>query len=231
MHWDGGEPSSESRLAEIGFDPDDRAPAAARSLLARALEGFPRHLSIHVGGFVLSAAPLVERRARRAGAHAGPHGHPLGQGRHRRRSASSRSTCSASACSRRSASALALIHDATASSAPTAATSRSIRSSALARDPRRRIPPSTTRVCRADTVGVFQIESRAQMAMLPRLRPRTLLRSRDRGRDRAPGPDPGRHGASVPAPPHRRRERRSRRTRSSTRSSSARSACRSSRSR
>jgi len=28
-------------------------------------------------------------------------------------------------------------------------------------------------ICRADTVGVFQIESRAQMAMLPRLRPRT----------------------------------------------------------
>src|SRR3712207_8730453 len=27
-------------------------------------------------------------------------------------------------------------------------------------------------VCAADTVGVFQIESRAQMSMLPRLRPR-----------------------------------------------------------
>ena len=38
------------------------------------------------------------------------------------------------------------------------------------------IPPDDTGVfdmiCRADTVGVFQIESRAQMAMLPRLRPR-----------------------------------------------------------
>jgi hypothetical protein len=29
-------------------------------------------------------------------------------------------------------------------------------------------------MCRADTVGVFQIESRAQMAMLPRLRPRNF---------------------------------------------------------
>ena len=29
-------------------------------------------------------------------------------------------------------------------------------------------------ICRADTVGVFQIESRAQMATLPRLRPRTF---------------------------------------------------------
>ncbi len=27
-------------------------------------------------------------------------------------------------------------------------------------------------ICRADTMGVFQIESRAQMAMLPRLKPK-----------------------------------------------------------
>ncbi len=32
-------------------------------------------------------------------------------------------------------------------------------------------------ICKADTLGVFQIESRAQMSMLPRLRPRDLLRS------------------------------------------------------
>ena len=41
-----------------------------------------------------------------------------------------------------------------------------------------RIPPEDPEVyemvCRADTVGVFQIESRAQMAMLPRLKPRTF---------------------------------------------------------
>ncbi len=38
------------------------------------------------------------------------------------------------------------------------------------------VPPEDPRVydmiCRADTIGVFQIESRAQMSMLPRLRPR-----------------------------------------------------------
>jgi error-prone DNA polymerase len=32
--------------------------------------------------------------------------------------------------------------------------------------------PTYDMICRADTVGVFQIESRAQMSMLPRLRPR-----------------------------------------------------------
>ncbi len=40
------------------------------------------------------------------------------------------------------------------------------------------IPPKDTEtfdmICRSDTVGVFQIESRAQMAMLPRLRPRNF---------------------------------------------------------
>ena len=33
-------------------------------------------------------------------------------------------------------------------------------------------PATYDMICRADTVGVFQIESRAQMSMLPRLRPR-----------------------------------------------------------
>jgi error-prone DNA polymerase len=35
-------------------------------------------------------------------------------------------------------------------------------------------PPTYAMISRADTVGVFQIESRAQMSMLPRLQPRTF---------------------------------------------------------
>jgi len=35
-------------------------------------------------------------------------------------------------------------------------------------------PETFKTICRADTVGVFQIESRAQMAMLPRLRPKSF---------------------------------------------------------
>jgi error-prone DNA polymerase len=34
-------------------------------------------------------------------------------------------------------------------------------------------PATYDMICKADTIGVFQIESRAQMSMLPRLRPRT----------------------------------------------------------
>ena len=63
------------------------------------------------------------------------------------------------------------------------------------------IPPDDPAVydmiCRADTIGVFQIESRAQMSMLPRLRPRMFLRPGDRGGDRAARADSGEHGASV----------------------------------
>ena len=57
IHWNSDE-ASERRLTEVGFDPED---ARLRRVveLARELEGFPRHLSIHVGGFVLSAEPLV----------------------------------------------------------------------------------------------------------------------------------------------------------------------------
>ena len=57
---------------------------------------------------------------------------------------------------------------------------------------------------RADSLGVFQVESRAQMTMLPRLKPRELLRPRHRGGDRPPRPDPGRHGAPLSAPAQRR---------------------------
>ena len=59
-------------------------------------------------------------------------------------------------------------------------------------------------LCAADTVGVFQVESRAQMATLPRLRPRTLLRPRRRSCADPSRPDPRRVGASVLAPAQRR---------------------------
>ena len=56
-------------------------------------------------------------------------------------------------------------------------------------------------ICRADTIGVFQIESRAQMAMLPRLKPKCYYDLVIEVAHRPAGADPGRHGASVSAPP------------------------------
>ena len=58
--------------------------------------------------------------------------------------------------------------------------------------------PTYDMICDADTIGVFQIESRAQMSMLPRLRPRKYY---DLVQVAIVRPaDPGRHGASLPAP-------------------------------
>ena len=60
-------------------------------------------------------------------------------------------------------------------------------------------PETYDMICRADTVGVFQIESRAQMSMLPRLQPRSYYDLVIEVAIVRPGPDQGRHGASVSA--------------------------------
>ena len=86
-------------------------------------------------------------------------------------------------------------------------------------------------ICHGDTMGVFQIESRAQMAMLPRLKPRNYYDLVIEVAIIRPGPIQGdmvhpylrRRGGLEPVSyPQRGGRRRAR---------SARSACRSSRSR
>lgn len=162
--WDelGGVPRQ--RVAACGFDPDD---ARVRQVLAmaQAIQGYPRHLSIHVGGFVLSAEPLVHVAPVEPATMPGRTIIPwdkddldtlgffkvdvLGLGM-------------LTAIRK----ALAFVASDERVRAPTAI------------DRLARIPAEDSRVydalCAADTVGVFQIESRAQMAMLPRLRPRTF---------------------------------------------------------
>ena len=56
--WDGVD-DVERRLGSAGFDPKDTRVRRVLEM-ARAIQGTPRHLSIHVGGFVLSARPLAE---------------------------------------------------------------------------------------------------------------------------------------------------------------------------
>ena len=52
-------PVDEERAREEGFDPKDRRLRLTLEL-ARELYGFPRHLSQHTGGFVISRGPLCE---------------------------------------------------------------------------------------------------------------------------------------------------------------------------
>jgi error-prone DNA polymerase len=169
--WDGMSAVSESRLKAIGFSADD--PRVRQTLvMARALQGFPRHLSIHVGGFVLSATPLHEVAPIEPATMDDRTIIPwdkddidtlgffkidvLGLGM----------LTAIRKC-------LDLVRG-VADETPHYAAKPLLTKSAIER--LARIPPEDPKVfdalCNADTVGVFQIESRAQMAMLPRLRPR-----------------------------------------------------------
>ncbi|NRA56780.1 MAG: PHP domain-containing protein, partial [Phycisphaerales bacterium] len=52
-----GDDATPERVREAGFDPEDPTIAAIIGL-TRQLIGFPRHLSQHVGGFVITEGPL-----------------------------------------------------------------------------------------------------------------------------------------------------------------------------
>ena len=157
--WDGGETMPE-RLREAGFDPDD--PTLARLLpLARELvlfPGFPRHLSQHVGGFVISEGPLEELV-------------PIEN--------ASMAERTVVQWDKDDLNDLGLLKVDVLGLGMLTALRRAF---ALVNDFRgtqhslgtlsAEEPAVYEMISRADTIGVFQIESRAQMAMLPRLRPR-----------------------------------------------------------
>ncbi|MCU0685217.1 MAG: error-prone DNA polymerase [Polyangiaceae bacterium] len=158
-------------LREAGLDP---AGGRLQALLAiaAALRGMPRHLSIHVGGFVLSAEPL----ARVA---------PVEPARMPDRTVIPWDKDDLDVLGFFKIDVLGLgiltavrkAYELLGVPAPAAAFGRG-----AGGDPAGAIeglfggddPDVYDAFCRADTLGVFQIESRAQMAMLPRLKPRSF---------------------------------------------------------
>ena len=154
MHWEG---VAEGRLREAGLDPAD--PLLRQTVaLAGELIGFPRHLSQHVGGFVLTRGPLEEIV-------------PIGNGAMKDRTFVEWDKDDLEALGLMKVDVLGLgmltcIRKAFALLARHKGLHLTLAS----------VPQEDPKVydmlCRADTVGVFQIESRAQMNMLPRLRPR-----------------------------------------------------------
>jgi len=165
-HWDMAEVSRQ-RLQEMGFD--ERGPRIRRILaLAQELEGFPRHLSIHVGGFVLSATPLSEIA-------------PVEPGRMKDRTVvpwdkDDIETLKFFKIDVLGLGMLTAIRKALASIHAEGELSKDADEEFDPIDVLARVPREDAAVyemvTRADTVGVFQIESRAQMAMLPRLKPK-----------------------------------------------------------
>ena len=85
-------------------------------------------------------------------------------------------------------------------------------------------------LCEADTIGVFQVESRAQMATLPRLKPACFYDIVVQVAIIRPGPDRGADGPPVSESARRTGAGRPMRIRRSSRFWRGRSACRSSRS-
>ncbi len=142
----------DERLAEIGLDP--ASPVVRRTVdLARELVGFPRHLSQHVGGFVLTRGRLDETV-------------PIGNAAMAGRSFIEWDKDDIAALGIMKVDVLALgmltcIRKAFAL----------VGLADLAEVPRED-PLVYAMLTRADSLGVFQVESRAQMNMLPRLRPR-----------------------------------------------------------
>jgi error-prone DNA polymerase len=144
-------------LAEVGFDANNPLVVRLMQLVAEIV-GFPRHLSQHVGGFVIAAERLDELV-------------PIENASMAERTVIQWDKDDLEALGLLKVDVLALgmltairrtlnLHNAAVGETLTMAT----------------IPtedPTTYEMfCRADTVGVFQIESRAQMSMLPRLRPK-----------------------------------------------------------
>jgi error-prone DNA polymerase len=157
MQWWDGKRVDESRILEAGLQPE--SPVIRRLLyLVGELIGFPRHLSQHVGGFVISNGPLsalvpVENAAMPERTVIQWEKNDLED--------------------------LGLLKVDVLGLGMLTAIRRCFelirgfdgREYTLATVPAED-PVVYDMICDGDTMGVFQIESRAQMAMLPRLRPR-----------------------------------------------------------
>jgi error-prone DNA polymerase len=148
----------EQRLRDAGFDP--QSPAIGRLIaLATMLLGFPRHLSQHVGGFVISRGELGRLV-------------PIENAAMPERSVIQ--------WDKDDLESLGLLKVDVLGLGMLSAVRRALDLVNGVRGTRRTMasllqagedPAVYEMIRRADTIGVFQIESRAQMSMLPRLKP------------------------------------------------------------
>jgi len=155
--WGAASKSFADIATDQGLDPENDRRLALTCALAEQLTGFPRHLATHVGGFVITRGPLTELAVVSKAAMVNRHTiewdkddiealrilkvDVLGLGM--------------LTCIRRA-------FDLIAGAGGPALT--------LANVPQDD-PATYAMLRRADSLGVFQVESRAQMNMLPRLRP------------------------------------------------------------
>lgn len=157
QQWFDGSCISDDRLRENGFDPD--APLVQRwSELTAQLVGFPRHLSQHPGGFLIASEQI---------AHLVPVENASMEDR------------TVIQWDKDDLDALRLLKVDVLALGMLSAMRRSFEFIGRKKGHEfgmSQVPsgdePTYDMICQADTIGVFQIESRAQMSMLPRLKPR-----------------------------------------------------------
>ena len=158
QHWFDGRGIDPERLRENGFDPEAPVVKLWMSLTSQLI-GFPRHLSQHPGGFVIGKGPISELV-------------PVENASMKDRSVIQ--------WDKDDLESLGLLKVDILAIGMLSAIRRSLgyigaklgRAPLLMQEIEEGCTATYDMICRADTVGVFQIESRAQMSMLPRLKPR-----------------------------------------------------------
>ncbi|TFW10737.1 error-prone DNA polymerase [Massilia arenosa] len=158
-HWFDSRADLLNRLAETGLDPEAEA-TLQWATLAMQLLGFPRHLSQHPGGFVIARGKLSRLVPIENAAMA------------------DRSVIQ---WDKDDLEELGLLKVDVLALGMLSALRRTLELVSVRRGTEfsmQDIPAEDEAtydmICAADTLGVFQIESRAQMSMLPRMRPRTF---------------------------------------------------------
>jgi error-prone DNA polymerase len=152
-----GEEVPETHVAEAGLDLSD--PHLKRTVrLAEQMIGMPRHLSQHVGGFILTERPLTETV-------------PVGNGAMEGRTFIEWDKDDIEELGILKIDVLALGMLTCIRKCFDLIERHHGERFDLATVPRE-VPQVYDMLCKGDSVGVFQVESRAQMNMLPRLKPR-----------------------------------------------------------
>ncbi len=147
----------DDHVREAGLDPDE--PRLAHSLrIARDITGFPRHLSQHVGGFVITRGRLDELV-------------PIANAAMDDRTTIEWDKNDLDALGILKIDVLGLGMLSCIRKAFSLLRQHYGRALDLATVPAED-PAVYDMLCKADSIGVFQLESRAQMSMLPRLKPR-----------------------------------------------------------
>lgn len=158
--WGAGGRTLAEIATEQGLRPDADARLRHALEVAEEIQDFPRHLATHVGGFVITRGPLVEHTVVARAAMDG------------------RTTVE---WDKDDIEALGILKVDVLGLGMLTCIRRAFE---LIRDPDGRpytlktVPPDDPAtyemLSRGDSIGVFQVESRAQMNMLPRLRPRSF---------------------------------------------------------